>query len=55
MNRGLATALSVKFNLEGKKTELNIAIEELDKIQQQIEQQQLCHAIVTSMRLKTEK
>ena len=34
---GFTTALSVKFNLEGKKNELKSAIDQLDKIQNQLD------------------
>lgn len=34
---GITTALSVKFNLEGKKDELKKTIDQLDKIQNQIQ------------------
>ena len=37
MTAGLTTALSVKFNLEGKKLELDKTIEQLDKIEQKID------------------
>ena len=37
MIAGFTTALSVKFNLEGKKNELKRAINQFDKVQNQIE------------------
>ena len=49
---GLATALSVKFNLEGKKDDLNRAIDELDKIQQRIDFVVSCNGDFTEAEYK---
>jgi hypothetical protein len=49
---GMATALSVKFNLEGRKNELNSAIEELYKIQQQIDYVVSCNGSFTEAEYK---
>lgn len=49
---GIATALSVKFNLENKKNELNIAIDELDKIQQRIDFVVSCNGDFTEAEYK---
>ena len=49
---GIATALSVKFNLENKKNELNSAIDELDKIQQRIDFVVSCNGDFTEAEYK---
>jgi hypothetical protein len=49
---GMATALSVKFNLEGRKNELNKTIEHLDKIQQQIDYVISCNGNFTEVEYK---
>jgi len=47
MAAGMATALSVKFNLEGRKNELNKTIEHLDNIQKQIDYVVACNGTFT--------
>ncbi len=44
---GLSTALSVKFNLEGKKTELNKNIDQLGKIKHKIDYVVSCNGNFT--------
>ena len=44
---GLSTAFSVKFNLEGKKTELNKTIEQLAKTKRKIDYVMSCNGNFT--------
>jgi hypothetical protein len=47
---GLATAFSVKFNLEGRKQELNKTIEKLDRIKHEIDYVVFCNGNFTEGR-----
>lgn len=49
---GLTTALSVKFNLEGKKNELKSVIDQLDKIQNQIDYVVSCNGTFNAEQYK---
>jgi hypothetical protein len=49
---GLSTALSAKFNLEGKKAELNKTIEQLDKIKHEIDYVVSCNGNFTEVEYK---
>ena len=47
ISAGISTVLSVKFNLEGKKAELNKTIEQLDKIRHKIDYVVSCNGNFT--------
>jgi hypothetical protein len=47
---GLATVLSIKFNLEGKKQELNKTIDQLDRIKHEIDYVVSCNGNFTEGR-----
>ncbi len=49
---GLSTAFSIKFNLEGKKAELNKAIDKFDKIKQKIDYVVSCNGNFTEIEYK---
>lgn len=52
MIAGLTTALSIKFNLEGRKNELNATIDQLNKTQQQIDYVISCNGDFTEEHFK---